>query len=112
RRPQSYYREIVWGLRTDPYIAVQRPEHHGDVIVHSSPWGWSDVVESWSWPEHVDAPVTIEVYADGDELELLLNERSLGKAPVGRDHRYRAEFETTYEPGELVAVAWRDGTEV
>ncbi len=29
RRPQSYYREIVFGLRTDPYVAVLRPEHHG-----------------------------------------------------------------------------------
>ena len=25
RRPASYYREIVFGLRTDPYLAVQRP---------------------------------------------------------------------------------------
>lgn len=29
RRPASYYREIVFGLRTQPYIAVRRPEHHG-----------------------------------------------------------------------------------
>lgn len=28
RRPASYYREIVFGLRTDPYIAVQRPENY------------------------------------------------------------------------------------
>ena len=27
RRPQSYYREIVFGLRSTPYIAVERPEH-------------------------------------------------------------------------------------
>jgi len=112
RRPQSYYREIVWGLRTDPYIAVRRPEHHGDVIVHSSPWGWSDVVGSWSWPDHIGRPTVIEVYADADEVELLLNGRSLGKAPAGRAHRYRAEFEVAYEPGELVAVARRDGDEI
>ena len=29
RRPQSYYREIVFGLRSDPYVAVRRPQHHG-----------------------------------------------------------------------------------
>ena len=32
RRPASYYREIVFGLRAAPYIAVQRPEHHDDEI--------------------------------------------------------------------------------
>jgi len=112
RRPQSYYREIVWGRRIDPYLAVLRPQHHGKPVAYSSPWAWSDVVASWSWPDHVGVPVTIEVYADADEVELLLNGRSLGKAPGGRDHRYRAEFETAYEPGELVAVAWRDGAEL
>ena len=112
RRPQSYYREIVWGLRTDPAIAVQRPEHHGELVVHSSPWAWSDVVSSWSWPDHIGQAVVVEVYADADEVELLLNEHSLGKAPAGRDHRYRAQFDTEYEPGELVAVALRDGVEI
>jgi len=112
RRPQSYYREVVWGLRTDPYLAVLRPEHHGKQVAYASPWAWSDVVASWSWPYQVGAPVTVEVYADADEVELLLNQRSIGKAPAGRDQRYRAEFETTYEPGELVAVAWRDGVEL
>jgi beta-galactosidase len=112
RRPQSYYREIVWGLRTDPYVAVQRPEHHGKLVVHSSPWAWTDVVGSWSWPDHVGKPVTVEVYADGDEVELLLDGRSIGRAPAGREHRYRAEFELTYEPGELVAIARRDGKEL
>ena len=39
RRPQSYYREIVFGLRTDPYLAVRRPEHHGEAIVALEPVG-------------------------------------------------------------------------
>ena len=70
--------------RTDPYLAVQRPEHHGKTVVHSSPWSWSDVVSSWSWAGHEGAPVVVEVYADADEVELLLNGRSLGRQPAGR----------------------------
>jgi beta-galactosidase len=107
RLPQSYYREIVFGLRTDPYLAVQRPEHHGKAVVHSSPWSWSDVVSSWSWDGHEGAPVVVEVYADADEVELLVNGRSLGRQPAGAEHRFRAEFDTSYEPGLLEAVAWR-----
>jgi beta-galactosidase len=110
RRPQSFYREIVFGLRADPYVAVQRPEHHGEAGA-GTPWSWTDVVSSWSWAGHEGAPVTVEVYADADEVELFVNGRSLGRQPTGAAHRYRAAFETTYEPGLLEAVAWRDGTE-
>ncbi len=45
-------------------------------------------------------------------MELLLDGRSLGSQPAGAEHRFRAEFETTYEPGLLEAVARRDGAEV
>ncbi|HEY8059809.1 MAG TPA: glycoside hydrolase family 2 TIM barrel-domain containing protein, partial [Acidimicrobiales bacterium] len=112
RRPQSYYREIVFGLRTDPYIAVLRPEHHGQPVQHASPWSWSDVVSSWSWDGDEGTPVRVEVYAGADEVELLVNGASLGRQPAGPDHRFRAEFDTTYERGELEAVAWRAGEEV
>jgi beta-galactosidase len=111
RRPQSYYREIVFGLRMDPYVAVQRPEHHG-ALAAGTPWSWTDVVSSWSWPGHEGAPVTVEVYADADEVELLVNGHSVGRQPSGGKHRYTSTFEASYEPGVLEAVAWRDGAEV
>jgi beta-galactosidase len=111
RRPQSYYREIVFGLRADPYIAVQRPEHHGDVAA-GTPWSWTDVVSTWSWPGHEGDPVTVEVYADADEVELVVNGRAVGRRPSGAAHRYRSAFETTYEPGLVEAVAFRAGDEI
>ncbi|MFF4624171.1 DUF4982 domain-containing protein [Nonomuraea jabiensis] len=51
------------------------------------------------------------MYSDADEVELLVNGRSLGREPVGEEHRFRTEFETAYEPGELLAIAYRDGVE-
>ena len=87
RRPQSYYREIVFGLRTEPYLAVQRPEHHGEVAA-GTPWSWSDVVSSWSWAGYEGASVTVEVYADADEVELVVNGRSIGRQPSGAARRY------------------------
>ncbi|MET7334704.1 glycoside hydrolase family 2 TIM barrel-domain containing protein [Nonomuraea sp. NPDC005650] len=107
RRPASYYREIVFGLRTQPYLAVQRPQHHGKPSV-GGPWAWSDTLSSWTWPGHEGAPIIVEVYGDADEIELLLNGRSLGRRPVDR---FRTSFETAYEPGELLAVAYRDSIE-
>jgi beta-galactosidase len=111
RRPQSYYREIVFGLRTEPYIAVGPPEHHGSAA-GATPWSWSDVVPSWSWEGHEGAPVTVEVYADADQVELLVNGTSVGTQPAGAGCRYRATFETTYRAGVIEAVAVRDGVEV
>jgi beta-galactosidase len=110
RRPQSYYREIVFGLRADPYVVVRRPEHHGqDAGV--TPWSWTDTVSNWSWDGHEGAPVTVEVYADADEVELFVNGRSAGTRQAGAAQRFRAEFETVYEPGVLEAVARRGDAE-
>jgi beta-galactosidase len=111
RRPGSYYREIVFGLRTEPYIAVQRPEHHGKNPVLSQ-WSWTDTAGSWSWPGFAGKPVVVEVYSAADEVELLLNGRPVGKSPAGEAQRFTATFDITYEPGTLEAVAYRAGQEV
>jgi beta-galactosidase len=110
RRPASYYREIVYGLRSAPYIAVRRPEHHGKTFA-GGPWAWSDAIAGWTWPGSENAPITVEVYSAADEVELLINGRSLGRLAAGPQHRFRAEFETVYEPGVLLAVQYRDGQE-
>jgi beta-galactosidase len=111
RRPASFYREIVFGLRTEPYIAVRRPEHHDHTITMQSPWAWSDSISSWSWPGFEGKPVTVEVYADADEVALLLGGAEVAREPVGAQRPKLAVLQTTYSPGELVAVAYRDGTE-
>ena len=110
RRPASYYREIVFGLRAEPFIAVQRPEHYGETFA-GTPWAWNDTLASWTWPGFENMPVTVEIYSDADEVQLLINGRALGRRPVGADHRYRTRIDTRYEPGELVAIAYRDGVE-
>jgi len=107
RRPASYYREIVFGLRSDPYLAVLRPERQGREL-SATPWAWSDTVGSWSWAGAEGKPVTVEVYSDADEVELLLDGRSLGTA---KTDRFRAEFQVTYQPGVLTAVAGTGGEE-
>ena len=110
RRPASYYREIVFGLRHEPYIAVQRPEYYGRKTAAGN-WSWTDSVSSWSWGVPAGSPVRVEVYSDADEVELLVNGRSLGRAAAGESRRFRAEFDTVYEPGELVAIGYTAGRE-
>lgn len=111
RRPQSYYREIVWGLRHTPYIAVARPE-----TVERTPalgqWSWTDALSSWTWDVPAGAPMAVEVYSDAVEIELLLNGTSMGRAPAGPGNRFTARFTISYVPGRLEAVAYdADGVE-
>jgi len=110
KRPQSYYRDFVWGLGTVPYIAVYKPEFYGKEA-DVSPWGWPDVAHSWSWPGAQGKPIQLEIYSGGDEIELLLNGKSLGRKPAGKAAKYLAKFETAYEPGELIAVTYENGEE-
>ncbi|MGF6823777.1 beta-galactosidase [Microbacterium sp. ZKA21] len=110
RLPASYYREIAFGLRAEPVIAVHRPQHHGRPTA-KTPWSWDDVVSSWSWGVPSGSPVTVDVYADADEVELLRDGTPVGRSAVGKPRPLIARFETSYEPGELVAVAYRRGTE-
>ena len=111
RRPISYHREIVFGLRTEPAIAVVRPERHGRTIALQSPWAWSDSVSSWTWPGFEGRPVTVEVSADADEVALLLDGTEVARGPVGASLPLLASLETVYRPGTLVAVAYRAGVE-
>jgi beta-galactosidase len=111
RRPISYYREIVFGLRLNPYIAVRRPEHNDHTITMQSPWAWSDSVSSWTWPGFEGGPVTVEVYADADSVALLLDGSEVARADVGATTPNMAVFETLYAAGELTAVAYSHGIE-
>jgi hypothetical protein len=108
RRPASYYREIVFGLRSEPYLAVRRPHTRGKTP-RSAPWSWTDSIPSWTWADPGSEPMEVEVYSDAPEVELLLDGRSIGRRPAGADHRYRAVFEVEYAAGRLEAVAIRDG---
>lgn len=107
RRPASFYREIVFGLRKAPYIAVCRPETVGKHF-YAWPWSWSDSIGSWTWTGH-GGLLTVEVYSDAEEVELALNGHVIGTGPAGRANRYKAEFAVTYQPGELTATAIRNG---
>ena len=105
RLPISYLREIVFGRRTNPYIAVQNPHHYGEDR-HMSLWCLGDALENWSWDYEEGKPVIVEVYSAGTEVELIKNGVSQGRKAAGEGARYRALFETTYEKGKLEAVSY------
>lgn len=111
RRPISYWREIVWGRRRAPYLSVQPPLHHGKKRNHTR-WALTDSVHSWNWSGQEGKPVTVEIYADADEVELLLNGTTLARKAVGSHKKFITYIETIYMPGILEAVAYSGQTEI
>lgn len=111
RRPASYFREIVFGLRKAPYITVQDPAHYGENLI-KTPWVLSDSQSSWSWKGYEGKPIVVEIYAAGTEVELILNGKSLGRKPCGEECGYITLFETAYEAGTLTAVAYDGDVEL
>ena len=106
RRPISYFREIVYGLTDKPYIAVERLEHAGQTAGKTA-WMFKDNISSWTWKGFEGTTANVDVYSSGDEVELFLNDKLLGRKPVGRENHFTASYEVPYEPGTLKAVAYQ-----
>jgi beta-galactosidase len=107
KRPQSYYRDVLW--HDDPciYIAVHSPLPEGATATITR-WGWPEVWPNWNWPGQEGRTFLIDVYANCEQVEILLNGRSLGVKPCTRNEKFTASFEVPYEPGELKAIGYRE----
>jgi len=108
RRPASYFREIVYGLRNAPYLAVHRPRPDGRLPAVLD-WAWTDSVSSWSWKTEPGTLMTVDVYSDADEVELTLDDIVVGRSAAGPDRDYLATFTVPYATGNLTAVNRRRG---
>lgn len=67
------------------------------------------ILPHWNFPDRVGKKTPVFVYTSGDEVELFLNGTSLGRKKKG-PYEYRLKWEeVVYAPGELKAVAYRQG---
>ena len=103
RKPQSYYREIAWGLRTDPYIAVRHPSvcH---IPYYISGWGFYECQHSWCFEGFEGTNCEVYVFADCDELILEVNGKEAGRMQRQENGVYK--FTLPYEKGEVSAKAF------
>lgn len=107
RRPLSYYREIVFGLRQEPYIAVQKPEHYGKTLI-KTPWILSDTIHSWSFQGYEGQPVVVEVYGQGDEVELYINDTCVGRQAIDPEGDWVTRFEVNYQSGQIKTLLYKN----
>ncbi len=73
------------------------------------------ILPHWTWPGREGQVTPVYVFTSGDEAELFLNGKSLGrqrKQPGVWDRAYRLRWDdVTYAPGTLEVVAYKGGRE-
>ncbi len=87
------------------------------------------ILPHWNWEGREGQAIPVMAYTNADEVELFLNGKSLGRKkrfeepvqlPVGKNvsqdgkfvSKYRLEWQVSYQPGDLKAVAYRSGKQV
>jgi beta-galactosidase len=67
------------------------------------------ILPHWNWSERTGEITPVHVFTSGDEVELFLNGKSLGRKKK-EEFEYRLRWDDViYEPGELKAVAYERG---
>jgi len=106
KRPQSYYRDALWNTdRLSVWVTPPYPSFELNKERQSwSKWHWLDVVDDWNWKGNEGRLMDVSVYSSCSEVELFLNDRSLGRKPTSRSTKYIAEWKVPYEAGSLKAI--------
>lgn len=67
------------------------------------------ILPHWNWPNRAGQITPVHVFTSGDEAELFLNGRSLGKKKKA-SFEYRLRWDDVkYAPGELKVIAYKEG---
>jgi beta-galactosidase len=106
RKPQSYYRDILWNGGDRVYATVRFPEPEGKKIIAVG-WTTYPTLPTWSWPGQEGKEMQVEVYSGAEKVQLFLNDKLIGEKATGREQQFRALFSLTYMPGTLRAVGIR-----
>jgi len=89
------------GFKKDRYYLYQahwRPE-----------FPMAHILPHWTWPGREGQVTPVHVFTSGDEAELFLNGKSLGRKKKGA-YEYRLRWDDiVYQPGTLKVVAYKNG---
>ncbi|MEO5716089.1 MAG: beta-galactosidase GalB [Luteolibacter sp.] len=69
------------------------------------------ILPHWNWAGHEGKNIPVQVHTSGDEAELFLNGKSLGRQKKAQ-YQYRFQWSpVAYQPGELKVVTYKNGKE-
>ena len=100
-RAEAAYTRVAFEREAGPFIAVN-PVYQKEKL-RLTGWQLTKALESWSWEGCDGEPAKVEVFARAAMVELFINGKSVGKKKI---KKCRANFNTTYESGEITAVSY------
>ena len=109
KRPQSYYRDVLWKVGNQLSIFVTPPVPSFPVKENRagwSKWHWHDHVAEWNWEGFENQPIDVNVYSGYQKVELFLNGKSLGVKDANHENQFIATWQVPYQSGELKAVGY------
>ena len=92
KRPQSYYRDALWMTdQLSVFVTPPVPSFEPNPNRMSwSKWNWLDAVADWNWKGYENKPFEVNAYSSCEEVELFLNNKSLGKKRTDRSTKFMA----------------------
>ncbi|GAA5483141.1 glycoside hydrolase family 2 TIM barrel-domain containing protein [Haloferula sargassicola] len=110
KKPQSYYRDVIWGERRIALFVHQPiPDGLSEVL---SWWAWPKETDSWNWPGQEGKPLQVSVYSRCEKVRLELDGKVIDEQPVSGETKLTARFQVPYRPGELKAIGLENGKPV
>jgi beta-galactosidase len=109
KKPQLYYRDIVWRKGTmSMMVHTPIPEGRREIV---SDWGWPDEHPHYYFPGSEGKSLQVNVYTRYPQVRLELNGKRIDQKDASPDN-LTATFRINYQPGTLKAIAMRDGKDV
>jgi len=108
KRPQSFYRDALWMTnQLSLFVKPPKPSFEENPDRQSwSKWHWLDAVADWNWKGSENVPLEVSVYSSCEEVELFLNNKSLGRKKTNRSTEFKAIWEVPYQAGELKTIGY------
>jgi beta-galactosidase len=112
KRPAAYYRGVLWNTgqnKVCAFVKSPTPSLPNQDLSWNRQWVYPDIHPSWTWPGYEGASLEVTVYSECEQVELFLNDVSLGTKATSGANKCTATWNVTYAPGELKAVGYVGG---
>ncbi|MFC2089855.1 glycoside hydrolase family 2 TIM barrel-domain containing protein [Bacteroidota bacterium] len=102
KKPQSYYRDVLWGeSKLEILVHVPLPEGYREEV---SRWGWPHELKSWNWEGNEGILLNVSVFSTYPSVRLELNGSTIDEKQISKADKGKVSFKVPYEEGTLKAI--------
>jgi beta-galactosidase len=114
KRAASFYRDALWKEnQVSIFVAPPKPSFEVNQNRASwSKWYFFDVVDDWNWQGNEGKLMDVNIYSSCEQVELFLNDKSLGIKPTNRSTKFMTVWQVPYTKGKLKAVGYSNNKQV